>query len=536
MLFKCSLKNAGLSINIPKLPYPYELITDKIFYYKGKLSEISKNLNFMGFNTQKDCDEYIEVNGDYIDVEKYTLHYCTNDVIITKNFVELYYSYFLLNYIMPQHIPLTTSSLAIKIFLNNPKIFGKLVLDLDESTKDAQKYARSSYFGGRTEVFGNTEDKIFYFDFPGFYPSVGRGKFGAGDLYKIPKNIDIKKFNYGFCRAKVSSNMRIPILPIYTENRLVFPNGKFESFFYLEELNYFEEMGGKIIEIKDGYYFKDANTPLRKYFDEFTAYRNREPVNICKPLGKFMNNCLYGRLAMQDKNTVVISLSPKEYEIFKHEIDEYSHNYKVEPSNLNFLIYYISILNNHYHYLQKKYLSNPDKYPHLSFIKFNGNYDNEIKSNIFLASAITSKGRILLHKAISKIEDLGGKVLYCDTDSIFCTFKDGKDKNNNDILDRDLANFDGIILRFDSSKQDTVIEKGIFLKPKQYSLKYDKGKTSTKLKGVSPKYLGDDIFEKFYNRNELVFKDMKYFSKKGRGISASEVSKKINIDGFSKRK
>jgi hypothetical protein len=43
-----------------------------------------------------------------------------------------------------------------------------------------------------------------------------------------------------------------------------------------------------------------------------------------------------------------------------------------------------------------------------------------VDSNVAIASAITSYARIRLHGAITAIEQQGGTVYYCDTDSIMC--------------------------------------------------------------------------------------------------------------------
>lgn len=44
-------------------------------------------------------------------------------------------------------------------------------------------------------------------------------------------------------------------------------------------------------------------------------------------------------------------------------------------------------------------------------------------SGILLAAAITALGRIKLYKDICSVLEHGGKVAYCDTDSIFAEFE-----------------------------------------------------------------------------------------------------------------
>ena len=43
--------------------------------------------------------------------------------------------------------------------------------------------------------------------------------------------------------------------------------------------------------------------------------------------------------------------------------------------------------------------------------------------NVSYSSAIASKARIKLHKMFVKVINDGGRILYCDTDSIFAGYK-----------------------------------------------------------------------------------------------------------------
>jgi hypothetical protein len=47
----------------------------------------------------------------------------------------------------------------------------------------------------------------------------------------------------------------------------------------------------------------------------------------------------------------------------------------------------------------------------------------EIKSLVQYAAIITSRGRIKLYKAIEELIKNNGRILYCDTDGIFTSFK-----------------------------------------------------------------------------------------------------------------
>jgi len=46
-----------------------------------------------------------------------------------------------------------------------------------------------------------------------------------------------------------------------------------------------------------------------------------------------------------------------------------------------------------------------------------------INSNVIYAAIITSKARIKLYKSFISVQNNGGRLLYCDTDSIFAAYK-----------------------------------------------------------------------------------------------------------------
>jgi len=68
----------------------------------------------------------------------------------------------------------------------------------------------------------------------------------------------------------------------------------------------------------------------------------------------------------------------------------------------------------------------------------------------------------------------GGRLIYTDTDSIIAAFKK---TSYTEILDKNLGE-----VIFDSKKEDTIIEDGVFAMPKTYALKYANGNEIVKNK------------------------------------------------------
>jgi hypothetical protein len=57
----------------------------------------------------------------------------------------------------------------------------------------------------------------------------------------------------------------------------------------------------------------------------------------------------------------------------------------------------------------------------------------ETKSLVQYASIVTARARIKLYKTLKEVETEGGRLLYCDTDSIFASFRPNFEKNKSKI-------------------------------------------------------------------------------------------------------
>ena len=109
--------------------------------------------------------------------------------------------------------------------------------------------------------------------------------------------------------------------------------------------------------------------------------------------------------------------------------------------------------------------------------------------NVALAAAITSKARIKLYESFITIDSAGGRILYCDTDSIFVAFP--KEKQ---VLGRSFGN-----ITFKVDDPEACFADGVFALPKTYALKYSDGREVIKIKGISHADLSFDVFRNSFN-------------------------------------
>jgi hypothetical protein len=88
--------------------------------------------------------------------------------------------------------------------------------------------------------------------------------------------------------------------------------------------------------------------------------------------------------------------------------------------------------------------------------------ENEnVNSHVGYASIITSKARIKLWKNLNEVIKNEGRLLYCDTDSIFAAFNKEKRVLNTKMGD----------IFWDEKNENTLVDDAVFIGTRTYSLK-----------------------------------------------------------------
>ncbi len=463
-----SLKNLAILAEVNnKSIFPYKVLTNKITRYI-KLKNIY-------FNNDEEYKEFVNIYGNTVDIFKILREYCENDVYITKISINKYWKIILENgYVMNIKILSAAKLSVVNYFKQNIYIKKKIDLKYD-------RLLRPYYFGGRTEVFGNPEldnGLILHYDWSGMYAQCMSEKVMGGEIYISEL---VQDFNQpGFYFIEFIQDLKIPILPIKYNNKLMFLNGRFKGWYWFEEINLAIENGVKIIKI-----YKMLGSQYYDYFiKDFVENNNkiRKKGGLYKLIGKNNNNTFYGRLGMNPER-----LS-----------EEISNNLDINNPN------YIKIVN-----INGCYISYTKKEKSIS--------------NITISASITAKARIKLYKGFLNVIKTGGKLLYCDTDSIICEYK-----NNCDVLDKQIGE-----LYFDSKNSDTIIKDCVFACPKTYALKYE-NREIVKIKGFNSNPSYDFFKEKFYNK-EAITTINKEWNKKDMILKIKYVKKTTNLFNLDKR-
>ena len=449
-----------------------------------ELSEIAKKLNIKNKLEIEHKDININ-NYNNKEIRNKVKEYCERDTEIVNQFmVKLGLS--LNKYIKDWYINCySISGIAYNIYKN---YFNKYNISLDlENSLDSD--IRKAYYGGRCEVFGNPykDEHVYHFDFTGMYSNRLKEDFPIGKPKKLLKPSWENK--PGFYYIKVKSDMSLPILPYRCEKtgKLLFPNGIFTGVYWYEEINLFILEGGLILEI----YWALIYDNMEKIFIEFAKHciENRNNSLIDKIIWKMIPNSFIGRLGLRNDNEKTLIIKDEDY----------------DPRKLD-------VIN--------------DKRINNTWIVRIKDYNlKRSKSNVTYSAIVTSKSRVIWWKHANKIIKDGGRVLYCDTDSLFIAFKEN----------RLGYKWDEVYL--DENKKDTIVKKACFACSKAYSVVLEEGNI-TKIKGVPKKKILDMNFEEFENlfNNENSKKiSMELFRKKNLNIKIEEIIKIVRIGEYDKR-
>jgi hypothetical protein len=273
----------------------------------------------------------------------------------------------------------------------------------------AHDFARSAYYGGRTELFWAYGTDITYFDINSSYPASMLGNMPIGKSFEYTPKGSVKgatrlfncwsekKVGIVECTVEIPIGCKIPPLPYRSNGKLIFPVGTFSGVWDWEELKLLTHplVGGRIVEIKRSLWYK-AEPFFREMVLALYHYRTAH-INGCKKgsicggkscnpdyseglsyCAKLILNSLYGKFGTNPlrEKTVVIG---------KH-----------------------------------------DKWPEFGYcIDFRDwrvwNVQTVLKSAYIMpqvAEHVTTLSRVRLFLGMMKIVEQGCEVFYCDTDSV----------------------------------------------------------------------------------------------------------------------
>ena len=275
----------------------------------------------------------------------------------------------------------TISSIAFSIWKHN------YLKNMWNDCNFKPNYAfKRSYYGGRVEVFRWGKSKnVNAYDVNSLYPYVAFKDYPHPYKLYYTTTPDVYK-NYEGCGLfdVYAPDMNIPILPYRYNQKLIFPIGKFNSWYNFNEIRYAEENGYEV-KLKYGYFSYERTSPLKEYMEDIYKFRKKYDKNDYRNLIlKYLLNSLYGRFGLKIEN--------KEY--------MYDHEFWNSKDSLWKTWDFVCLTNDGYGYAINR--SEP--------------YYLSESTYIALPSYLTSYARIHLHKHLHQHDS---SILYCDTDSLY---------------------------------------------------------------------------------------------------------------------
>lgn len=289
---------------------------------------------------------------------------------------------------------------------------------------------KEAYRGGRNEIFGNprSNETLYCFDFFGMYHSVmleflPSGQFKPQD-YKF-HSPDLSVPGFYFISAYVTGE--IPVLPVFNSG-LIFPAGFISGFYWFEEI-LLAISQNQLSNLKIHYGLEVIGWGPHMYSWAKPLWDVRLETAAGRLIVKKIINIIYGNLAWEQKSRPNLNLGSS------------------KPAGRG--------------------------------------WENAPPWNLSMAAAISSKARIRLYKAFLNIQSAGGRVLFCDVDSVVFALKTNQKISETNLLNTYL------------NPPNTVLdlEDAIFVKPQTFSLKLRSGKEITRVGGESSTQLQFNFFK-----------------------------------------
>lgn len=302
--------------------------------------------------------------------------------------------------------------------------------------------AFAAYHGGRTQAFavGNFE-RVRMIDAASMFPWA----MCAGDLplpwglYRQAGPGSAIDPN-GIYRVRVTSSLDFPLLPVRTDHGTHYPNGTWIAWYVGEELLCFIRHGGKV-RVLEGFEFGERCRPFDKYIGKMFALKNASR-GIARHAYKLLSNSLYGKFSQQGRRVHAVPID--------------------------------------------RLLSMES--PPLDWRAWNGLaiYSTEHEpppwSNHVWPAIITARARVRLAETALRVREKGGRILYCDTDSLIFQGPGRFPKKARNVGDFELRG---------TYRQAVIVGK------KEYALEVRKGKWECHVKGVPSsereRYLRDGV-------------------------------------------
>ena len=436
-------------------------IRDSIHLLNSSLSKLSKSI-------LKKSKQDIDINFTYTTICRdfnIILDYCKND---SQLLYDILYEFRIATwneYKVDVAKCLTVSAFSFKIIRKFYLVKDSVQNTTNES--NISNFVLESFRGGLSTVINPTSNNhdITSIDINSSYPHsmtkplpVGKGIFMSKSW--ISDHIDILKDIMGYVDVELSvkPNTRIsPLVSTFMGGLTDVQGSNVRVVLFTPELDFILNNGGKINKVYTFLKY-DSGKPLGEFANDLYSKRLKyksEGNEVMQMLMKLIMNSGYGRFALGETHESVNLMSIE-------DIDE------IDSTRCGVVDQRIQMGSNCY----MTTWTSIDKYKgDNQFVKRISKSKDWSFRGLQIASAVTSYSRINLLSTMINIESAGGTVHYCDTDSIYYS-------NLKDTTVIKIGN------KLGEWKFENLEVNCIFIRPKQYIIKFLNGDINVKLAGL----------------------------------------------------
>lgn len=319
------------------------------------------------------------------------------------------------------------------------------------------KKAYLAYFGGRTERFARWCGKAWLYDVVSSYPAAMSqelptrlAKVASGRVEPGPTQIA-----FYLARVEVPADCEYPPLPYRVADgdlrgTLSFPTGTWEGWFVGEELDFAaEHFGVKILRVRQTRLY-ESETWCKPFMDHWFRVKAEATNEGHRFTAKIMINGVYGKTVENPERDEFTTMPSRVEKIVKEAMRAEHEEADLSPKV--FASHYDGVVSKVGRFTVTKVTSR----------RWGG------FRHAAAGAVVCARGRIALLCAIVDIRNRGGKVFYCDTDSIVSSIPMSPEYATG---------------RLGAFKLEGTITSGEFLRAKLYKLDFADGSVAMKAKG-----------------------------------------------------
>lgn len=279
------------------------------------------------------------------------------------------------------NLGITIGQLAMSAYRRNYMVKKKQV------TYNARKCLRA-YYGGRVEIFyKGAVEKVTVCDINSSYPNVMRNFLYPDTTNIEPSTLETHEHGIGKFKVHVPQDLFIPPLPYKSPDtkRLFFPVGDFTGWWTYAEMRYAQSIGIQVLKEYEGHGTNNGVRPFVNFVDDFYDKRlaSKKRKNKFEDLFyKLIQNNLYGKFCQHhvgssiSRSPLTATQAERKRALLDKKIGSSFYSYK----------------------------STKEEPP--------------VTANFMWGIHVTAYARLELQKGMMAIHNAGGRLIYCDTDSI----------------------------------------------------------------------------------------------------------------------